>query len=591
VKFLDEIRRRKVLQGAFAYAVVGWLLIQLAIAFEDSLELPQYVDRWATIIVLAGFPVAVIVSWFFDISLGGVRFTKQDAPKERKVSSKPSSLQKAAAPKHSIAVLPFADMSQQQDQEYLGDGVAEEILNGLVKVTPLKVSGRTSSFSFKRKGLDIQDIGRELNVAYVLEGSVRKQGDRVRITAQLIKSSDGFHIWSETYDGELSDIFELQDRIAKAIVHALEIALEVDKIRLVVKKTSDLEAYEYFLRGRKLAYKQDGAGVLAEAIGCLQRAVELDPEFSDAWSMLSSAHFWVLEHSVAKNWQDHINAGCRAARRAFDLEKTRFHTFGAMYTVDLMEGHFGDALDRLTQGLAAEPQLPSSKLFWGLNLAAIGLVEEGSTIISEALEQDPRSGSLVTVSGHPLWANGEVEKAKAAYLKGFELGYFGGGFSYAWLLSNVAGASEAIRFFHDRYRDMGPLMKKHLRNPLLRFVFSEGAFKKRAWCRWVVSKVLERLVKSQESPPSIGLTLGLFYAGNAELYLDTLRNKPHPYMSATLMHLWLPAPESKSIRMHPDFPKFADDIGLVKAWQTYGWPKQVRPHPGTDGSNLQFTVS
>ncbi|MCE7998438.1 MAG: hypothetical protein HEP70_06240 [Rhodobiaceae bacterium] len=591
MKLLDEIRRRKVLQGAVAYAVAGWLLIQLAIAFEDSLELPQYVDRWTTIIVLAGFPVAVLISWFFDVSLTGISFTKKETSKERKVSSYPSPPKNKAAPKHSIAVLPFSDMSQQQDQEYLGDGVAEEILNALVKVTPLKVSGRTSSFSFKGKGRDIQDIGRELNVANVLEGSVRKQGDRVRITAQLIKSSDGFHIWSETYDGELNDIFELQDRIAKSIVHALEIALEVDKIRLVAKKTSDLEAYEYFLRGRKLAYKQDGAGVLAEAIGYLQRAVELDPEFSDAWSMLSSAHFWVLEHSVAKNWQDHINEGSRAARRAFDLEKTRFHTYGAMYTVDLMEGHFGDALDRLTQGLAAEPQLPSSKLFLGVNLAAIGLVEEGSTIISEALEQDPRSASLVMVSGHPLWANGEVEKAKAAYLKGFELGYYGGGIAHAWLLSNVVGAAEAIRFFNDHFSDMGPIVKKQLRNPLLRFGFIEGVFKKRAWCRWVISKVLERQLRSQDRPPSTDLTLGLLYAGDARLFLDALRNKPHPYMSSPLMHLWLPTPESKSVRMHPDFPKFANDIGLVKAWQTYGWPKQIRPYPGTDGSNLQFTVS
>ena len=176
MKLFNEIRRRQVIQGAIAYAIAGWLLIQLAIALEASLELPPYVDRWVTIGVIAGFPVAIILAWLFDISLSGVRLTPRadQAVTEIETVSKV----KEPPPKHSIAILPFADMSPDGDQEYLGDGVAEEILNALVKVTELPVTGRTSSFAYKGQNLDIREIGESLNVAHVLEGSVRRQGDR-----------------------------------------------------------------------------------------------------------------------------------------------------------------------------------------------------------------------------------------------------------------------------------------------------------------------------------------------------------------------------------------------------------------------------
>ena len=191
MKLFSEIKRRQVIQGTIAYAIVGWLLIQLAIALEASLELPAYVDRWITIGVIAGFPLAILLAWLFDISFSGVRLT----PKTAVVDTSKSAVAEAAipAPKHSIAVLPFADMSPDGDQEYLGDGVAEEILNALVKVTELRVTGRTSSFAYKGQNLDIRKIGRSLNVAHVLEGSVRRQGDRVRITAQLLQTDNGRH--------------------------------------------------------------------------------------------------------------------------------------------------------------------------------------------------------------------------------------------------------------------------------------------------------------------------------------------------------------------------------------------------------------
>ena len=184
----SEVKRRKVVQGAVAYAVAGWLLIQVAVTLKGALDLPARVDTWVTIAVIAGFPAVVVLAWLFDFSLAGIRLT---SPRVSEASPGGPPLEDAVAaapPRHSIAVLPFSDMSAERDQGYLGEGVAEEILNALVKVTPLKVSGRTSSFSLKERDLTVSQIGAALGVAYVLEGSVRKQREIVRISAQLIQT-------------------------------------------------------------------------------------------------------------------------------------------------------------------------------------------------------------------------------------------------------------------------------------------------------------------------------------------------------------------------------------------------------------------
>ena len=315
----SEVRRRKLVQGAAAYAVAGWLLIQVAVTLKGALDLPARVDSWVTIAVIAGFPGAVLLAWLFDFSLVRIKLNRSAVAEASPAPPLPATTSEAPVPKHSIAVLPFSDMSAERDQAYLGDGVAEEILNALVKVTPLKVSGRTSSFSFKGRDLTVSEIGAALNVAYLLEGSVRKQGEKVRITAQLIQTSDGFHVWSDAYDGALTDIFDLQDSIARSIVSELEVLLDVDQVRLVAKMTKSPAAYDAFLKGRELAQVQDGDGVLAHAIEHLEAAVRLDPDFALAWAWLANANFFLPEHNDTPNWKSCLEAGKKAAREAFKL--------------------------------------------------------------------------------------------------------------------------------------------------------------------------------------------------------------------------------------------------------------------------------
>jgi serine/threonine-protein kinase len=185
----------------------------------------------------------------------------------------------------SIAVLPFKNLSTDPDSEFFSDGLAEEILNALAQIDGLRVAARTSSFSFKGKSADLAEIGTKLRVGTVLEGSVRRAGNRIRVTAQLVDVAQGFQLWSERYDRELADIFDVQDEIARAIAGKLKVTLAAGGPRLVKPATSSLPAYELYLRGRALLLKR-GRHVV-EGTECLKRAVELDPEFAQAWAGLA----------------------------------------------------------------------------------------------------------------------------------------------------------------------------------------------------------------------------------------------------------------------------------------------------------------
>lgn len=246
MSLVAELQRRKVFKVGAAYLVVGWLLIQVAATVGPQLNLPEWAPRLITLLILLGFPIALVVAWVFDVTPDGVKLDAGVSGSkrvfaaaavmmalslgwylhEKEMGTGPARPKVVASPPisvptKSIAVLAFTDLSPKHDQDYFSDGIAEELLNALVKMQDLKVAGRTSSFYYKGRNEDLRTIGKALGVANVLEGSVRTQGNKVRITAQLIRSMDGFHLWSESYDGDLSDVFKLQENIARAITEAL----------------------------------------------------------------------------------------------------------------------------------------------------------------------------------------------------------------------------------------------------------------------------------------------------------------------------------------------------------------------------------
>ena len=286
----------------------------------------------------------------------------------------------------SIAVLPFADMSAAGDQEYFGDGLAEEILNLLAGVRELKVTGRTSSFSFKGKDTPIPEIGRALGVAHILEGSVRKSGDRVRITAQLVKAEDGFHLWSETFDRQLADIFAIQDEIAGAIAEALQLSL-VGR----VAEAGNLEAYDLYLQARTLIYKRILRD-LEEARRLIDRALELDPDYAPA--LAASGELWQLLSDDISSYGDIpvVQAHAAARRdleRALRLDPDLADAHAGMGLLSMARGDHAAADIHLGRALAINPSLTSANHWRALSYSYSGRAQDAVTAAIQFTERDP----------------------------------------------------------------------------------------------------------------------------------------------------------------------------------------------------------
>src|SRR5213594_4284536 len=323
--FLSELKRRNVFKVAVAYAVVAWLLLQAASIFLPAFDAPPWVMKIFIIVIIFGFPVALILSWAFEITPEGIKLESEIEPNKsiarrtgRKivavtialavvaagllvyqlVRSKslvmPRPSESATAPQKSIAVLPFVDLSQAHDQDYFCDGISEEILDALAKIEGLRVVARTSSFSFKGRNADVGEIAQKLNVQSVLEGSLRREGNRIRITAQLINARDGFHIWSDTFERELQSVFAVQDEITRSIVDALKVKLAVAPSARAPKNT---EAYDLYLQGLYFSNKSDEEN-LRKSLSLFQQALDKDPNFARAWTGIAKAWEWLADAYV-----------------------------------------------------------------------------------------------------------------------------------------------------------------------------------------------------------------------------------------------------------------------------------------------------
>jgi adenylate cyclase len=358
--FFAELKRRNVYKVAVAYAVVAWLLIQAASILFPIFEVPAEVMKGFVVVVAAGFVVALVIAWAFEMTPEGMKRTEDVSPnerlpywsrrkfaavvvilaltagglllfqlvgipqsRERAVRSDEDGRRSAASqpiPAKSIAVLPFVNMSSDKENEYFVDGLTEEILNRLAQISALRVPGRTSSFAFKGKNTDLRQIGATLSVAHVLEGSVRKSGDRLRITAQLVRTADGFHLWSNSFDRKLDDVFAVQEEIARAIADALSTPLGLTEGPSPQRQTKDMGAYDKFLQARVLIAERT-PDKLQQAIELLTAAVARDPNFANAWAALAQARALSHYYGLA-TVTEALKGGEEAARKALALDDT-----------------------------------------------------------------------------------------------------------------------------------------------------------------------------------------------------------------------------------------------------------------------------
>ncbi|MCH7895093.1 MAG: adenylyl cyclase, partial [Proteobacteria bacterium] len=403
MSFFRELKRRNVFRVAVAYAVVGWLLVEVASVLFPTFEAPAWVMKVFATVIILGFPLAMFFAWAYEITPEGLKKEK-DVDRSQSITTrtgrkidyiiigllsvavvffasthqwsgegestdKTETGETAAVAEQSIAVLPFVNMSDDPANEYFSDGIAEELLNVLVRVEGLRVASRTSSFSFKGKGISIPNIARELNVNHVLEGSVRKAGNTVRITAQLIDVRTDSHLWSATYDRELEDIFAIQDEISGHIVQALKIALgagEQESMAHVQKPTENLEAYELYLRGRYF-WQRRGEDNIRRAIGMFEQATALDPRFARAWSSLAAAHVTLPTYSDTPTDEQYPLA-VFAARKALTLDDSLAEAYAVLGDMARVNKKWSAAQAQYLRAIASEPKNSTAHLWYGEHL-------------------------------------------------------------------------------------------------------------------------------------------------------------------------------------------------------------------------------
>ena len=461
MSFFEELKRRNVVRVGLAYAVFAWVLLQIFDVIGEILELPAWGGKMILAMLALGLPVALIFAWAFEMTPEGVKREK-DVDRSQSITSttgrkldrvimvmmavalawfvwdkfgagtdvvtsagvdsiaapaepappdpeSSSAADSPAAP--SIAVLPFVDMSPEKDQEYLSDGIAEELLNLLVKIPNLQVAARTSSFSFKGKDVKIADVARELNVASVLEGSVRKSGDRVRITAQLIQADTGFHLYSETFDRTLDDVFAIQDEISAAVVEALKIQLLGAAPKTV---HVDPKAYALYLQGRYLYGRRTQAD-WAKATQAYQDALQVDPGYAAAWAGLSRVFYAQASQSYIDLHQGTAQAR-QAAQKALALQPTLAEGYVSLAAIQMTyDWDWAGSEASLRRALELTPGLVDAIADLGILNRYIGNLDEAIQLDRRAVALDPLSLQGYHALGLALIYDGQLDEADQVY--------------------------------------------------------------------------------------------------------------------------------------------------------------------------------
>jgi len=412
-----ELKRRHVFRVTLAYVVVAWVILQVADVFLANLSLPEWVFKLILLLLVLGFPLIIMFSWAYDLTPAGIVRTDDATPDDR--GREHDEPEREVAPptsipsKASVAVLPFVNMSGDPENEYFSDGLSEELLNVLSKINALKVAARTSSFFFKGQTGDIAEIARRLGVASVLEGSVRQSGSRVRITAQLINAADGYHLWSETYDRELDDIFAVQDDIASSVAAALKVRLlDEESDYQSVGGTDDTRAFQAYLLG--VHYRKRGSSdeaSLHKALEAFGEALQLDPGYAQAYAGLAYTWDQLATNSFVK-FEEGIANSMKAARQAVEVEPRLAD--GHMMIGRLLLHYKLDrkgAYEAISNAVKLNPGNPDVQIEYARITSYFGEVEASIAAARRAVELDPVSLFAHHFLGHVMYFGRRYDEA------------------------------------------------------------------------------------------------------------------------------------------------------------------------------------
>ena len=592
-----ELKRRNVVKVGAAYLLVAWLVVQAASIGFPAFDAPPWALRVFILVLLLGFPIALVMAWMFEVTPDGLKrdeaptgnkriiavaavlvvlavawyFRGQPTVRESAIPAGEVGAVKtqggpvAEQPK-SIAVLPFVNMSDDPGNQFFSDGISEELLNVLVKVPDLGVASRTSSFAYKGKEMGAAEIARELKVSYILEGSVRKAGDKVRITAQLIDAEQDRHIWSETYDRQLTDIFAIQDEIANAIVAALRGSLTTSKVAPAVKvraDTENMQAYELYLKAREnFIARRD----LSETAGMFQRVVQLDPKFARGWEGLAAVG------SVAPSWgyrdRDYVALAKQAAERALELDPklsmpwaVKSQIIANTWPID-----FSATLAALDKAVAADPRNATAFLWRGIAWTKLGFFDRALADLDRSVALEPNYLNAVRHKALALLLAGKEAEAIALYESGFAKGFvFSRSENFIAPLLALGHRGEALLL-------MGvATMSPELRDALLTKLDHPET---------PIANV-RALVERHASDPELSSATGNLTQTHLYLWLGDYDSvgTSDDRVTTTIVH-WDRYPAS--FRNSPGMKLKLEKMGVTAYWRAKGFPPQCRPVGGND---------
>jgi TolB-like protein/Flp pilus assembly protein TadD len=601
MSFLNELKRRNVFRVGIAYAVACWLLLQIVDLVLENINAPDWVMQVFMLALAVGFPIAIIVAWAFEVTPEGVKLQKNvdrsrsinrqtahqlnrgiimilsvaivflltdrfrdqifGAPDTTEIKSENTTITtgdvEIVDSTKSIAVLPFRDMSAAQDQAYFGEGIAEELLNALVKVDGLDVASRTSSFSLTGENLDIPGIAARLGVDHILEGSIRTSGQQVRVTAQLIDVSKDVHLWSETYDGSLEDIFKIQDEITGKITDALKLQLGGEVPPSTDVLTSNAEAYQLYLQGRHL-WRQRSAASINEAIRLFNQAVELDPGFSRAWSNLAIAYLNQPDYDRSYDPEEGMERGLMAAEKALAItpQSSEALIIKANYNVDHCNVIESARLYETAIGL--NPDDPTAHHWYAMLLSNAGRTALALEHIEKAKNIDPLISAVIAIEADIYKILGNYARAEVLTRAAASLGLYGGSLyplGSIYLLSGDTEKGKAL--IEAGWTGEDPtqtvtrqLFLQALDDPEKQKLFEKHIGKAGNSYSYATSDNIRYLAL-------LGSAYAFEYQSDAECVLiDT--------------PVWFES--FREQRQTPEFFEMMERAGMVEYWREFGWP-------------------
>jgi len=600
-----ELKRRNVFRVGIAYLIGSWLLAQIAELLLDTFKAPEWTMQFIVVVLMIGFPIAVFLAWAFELTPEGVkresnvdrsqsiraetgrkldrsiivvlvialayfvwesRFNKDVvAPPTTETIADVSDhqiTQQAVTEIQSVAVLPFVNMSSDPEQEYFSDGITEEIINALVKIPGLSVPARTSVFGFKGHQGDVRKIGAELGVTHVLEGSIRSQGNQVRITAQLIKVDDGFHLWSETFDRRLDNIFVVQEEIASAIAIVLTGELGLDVVT-VPNKTRNMEAYDSYLQGRSLLHKR-GLDNLNQAVVLFNRATQLDPKFAPAWAAMA------LTYSIMDLDNLVLAKAISTAEHALSLDPENVDALDALGSVYRKSWQWDKAEPYFEQAMAIDPQ--SSELLedYAEFLGQVGRLDEYLAVAEKGYSIDPLLGPLVdsytwalmdhrqfsrTIEVIEQWNSSTAQEDIASYW-----------YEPVWKMIPLMASGDdtgAIAMA----RKIGP---EHMATPVMNAIIGILENPANVKARDVLRTAISSEKISEYDTEAYFANLVLIHAGDVGFVIDLAIKGARQFNSGNVEPIW--SPIYAPFRQHERFEEYLELLNLPDYWDQAGWP-------------------